>query len=70
MVHAWWCCTTFSSYILGITVQCVPEKWIGQGGPTEWSAPSPDLNLLDFYLWGHLHSAVCATEFSDVQDLK
>jgi len=56
---------------LGITVQCVPEKWIGgQGGPTEWSAPSPGSNLLDFYLWDHLQSAVCTTEFSDIQDLQ
>ena len=39
-------------------------------GPTAWSAPSSDSYLLDYYLWGHLQSAICATEFSDIQDLQ
>ena len=30
----------------------------------------PDLNLLDFYLWGHLKYIVYDTEVSDVQDLQ
>ena len=30
-----------------------PNKWISRQGPTQWPAHSPDLNLLDFYLWGH-----------------
>jgi hypothetical protein len=47
-----------------------PEQWIGQGGPTAWTAPSPDLNPIDFYTWGHLQSTVCATEVSDIQDLQ
>jgi hypothetical protein len=45
-----------------------PEQETGQGGPTAWSARSPDFNHLDFYLCGHLKAAVYATEVSDIQD--
>jgi hypothetical protein len=69
VVHTRWCCTTFS-YISGFTVQCVTEQWIGQVGPTAWFATSADLNLLAFYLLGYLQSAVCATEFNDIQDFQ
>jgi hypothetical protein len=30
----------------------------------------PYLNLLDFFLWGHLESAVCATAVNNVADLQ
>lgn len=29
-----------------------PDRCIGRGGPVNWSARSPDLNPLDFFLWG------------------
>ena len=29
-----------------------PRCWIGRGGPIAWPAWSPDINPLDFYLWG------------------
>jgi hypothetical protein len=35
------------------------EQWIGQGDPTVCPTHSPDLNPLDFYLWGHLKSCLC-----------
>lgn len=28
------------------------DRWIGQGGPIEWPARSPDLNPCDYGLWG------------------
>jgi hypothetical protein len=34
------------------------DRWIGRGGPTAWPPCSPDLNHLDFYLWGHQKSLV------------
>ena len=46
-----------------------PEQWIEQDGPTAMRAPSPDLNPLEFYLWGHLNSTVYAALVSYVQDL-
>jgi hypothetical protein len=35
-----------------------------------WPARSPDLNLLDFYLWGHLKSIVHAMAVNDVVELE
>jgi hypothetical protein len=34
------------------------DRWIGRGGPSAWPPRSPDLNPLDFYLWGHLKTIV------------
>jgi transposase len=42
--------------------QIFPEKWIGRGGPIEWPPRSPDLNPLDFFLWGFLKSIVYTVE--------
>ena len=35
-----------------------PNKWIGNNGPILWPARSPELNMMDFYLWGHLKTLV------------
>ena len=47
-----------------------PGRWIGRRGSIEWPARSPDLNPLDFFLWGHLKSKVFETAPRDIQDLK
>ena len=57
-----------SSCSLGI-LYVFPEQRIEEDGPTALPAPSPDLNSLDFYLWGHLKSTVYAALVSYVQDL-
>ncbi|PNF18173.1 hypothetical protein B7P43_G01821 [Cryptotermes secundus] len=36
------------------------DLWVGRGGATAWPPCSPDLNPLDFYLWGHLKPLVHA----------
>lgn len=46
------------------------RRWIGRGGPVSWPARSPDLNPLDFWLWGHLKTLVYATPINDVQTLQ
>lgn len=46
------------------------NKWIGRGGPQPWPPRSPDLNSLDFFLWGHLKSLVYATPVHTVDDLR
>jgi hypothetical protein len=46
-----------------------PGQWIGQGGPTFWSARFSDLNPLDFCLCRLLKSTVYATEASGIQGL-
>lgn len=39
-----------------------PNKWIGRGGPVLWPPRSPDLNPIDFWLWGYLKDKVYFTE--------
>ncbi|KAJ8963136.1 hypothetical protein NQ318_018601 [Aromia moschata] len=34
------------------------EHWIGRDCPILWPPRSPDLTILDFYLWGHLKQIV------------
>ena len=45
------------------------DRWIGRGGPILWPPRSPDLNPLDYYLWGHLKALVYRTPIQDVQSL-
>nr|CAH7734626.1 unnamed protein product [Callosobruchus chinensis] len=35
-----------------------PGHWIGRGGPVARPPRSPDLNLLEFFPWGHLEALV------------
>lgn len=46
-----------------------PHRWIGQGGPITWPARSPDLNPLNFFLWGTIKDIVYRTEVRDEEDL-
>jgi hypothetical protein len=36
------------------------EKWIGRDGPIPLQSCSPDLSLMDFFLWGYLKCLVYA----------
>ncbi|KAJ4428021.1 hypothetical protein ANN_24035 [Periplaneta americana] len=47
-----------------------PDRWIGRGGPITWPPRSPDLNPLDFYLWGHLKSFVYSSPVPDLESLR
>jgi hypothetical protein len=42
----------FSRNVQGILNRMYPNRWIGLGGLGHWPARSPDLNPLDFFLWG------------------
>lgn len=46
------------------------NRWIGRGGPNAWPARSPDLNPLDFFLWGHCKSLVYARRVDTVDELE
>ena len=35
-----------------------PDKWIGRGGLITWPARSPDLNVLDYFVWGYVKDKV------------
>lgn len=45
------------------------HRWIGRGGPVAWPPRSPDLNPLDFYLWGHLKEIVYKTPVNTREEL-
>lgn len=50
-----------------------PNRWIGRGVevPNQpWPPRSPDLNPLDFFLWGHLKSLVYTTPIQHLEDLR
>ena len=47
-----------------------PGRWIGRRGPIEWPPRSPDLNPLDYYLWGYLKCKVYRNRPNNLLDLK
>lgn len=47
-----------------------PNRWIGRGGPQFWPPRSPELNSLDFYLWGHLKTLVYGTPVETLEQLR
>lgn len=47
-----------------------PNRWIGRGGAQPWPPRSPDLNPLDFFLWGHLKQLVYTTPIENVEELR
>jgi hypothetical protein len=46
------------------------NRRIGRGGPTAWTPLSPDLNPVDFYVWGHLRALVYSPPVKDVESLQ
>lgn len=46
------------------------DKWIGRGGLFEWPPRSPDLNPLDFFLWGLLKRIVYNSKPRTINQLK
>jgi hypothetical protein len=70
LVHAWWDTTSFSPHY-----QTAPEpdfQWTVDrgGGPVNWFAWSPDLNPLDFWLWGHLKTLAYSTPINEFEVLQ
>jgi hypothetical protein len=45
-------------------------RWIGRDGPILWPPRSPDLNPLNFFLWGYLKSLVYTSEIESVEELQ
>lgn len=50
--------------------QMYPDRWIGRGGPTPWPPRSPDLNPLDYFLWGYLKALVYSEPIISVEQLE
>lgn len=47
-----------------------PLKWIGTNGPIRWPPRSPDLSVLDFFLWGYLQNKVYSTRHRTIDELR
>jgi hypothetical protein len=45
------------------------NHWIGRGGPINWSARSPDLTPLDFFVWGYLKHKVFQHKIDNLEHL-
>lgn len=46
-----------------------PNKWIGRYGPIPWAPRSPDLNPLDYYLWGYVKHEVYKRKIESLDHL-
>lgn len=69
VVHARWGTSTFFNKVRRhLDYQC-GQEWMGRGGPVSWPPQSPDLNTLDFYLWGHLKSVVYSISVNTEEEL-
>lgn len=47
-----------------------PNKWIGNRGFIRWPARSPDLNPLDYFLWGYLQNRLYRNTPRDINVLR
>ncbi|XP_026830318.1 uncharacterized protein LOC113563195, partial [Ooceraea biroi] len=48
----------YSRQVRNILDARFPKRWIGRGGPITWPARSPDLNVLDYFVWGCIKTAI------------
>lgn len=53
-----WIFSTFGSEVMEFLNENYERRWNGRIGSVAWSAQSPDLNPLDFFLWGCMKSRV------------
>ncbi|KYQ47159.1 hypothetical protein ALC60_13791 [Trachymyrmex zeteki] len=48
----------FSRQVRDVLDTRYPDKWMGRGGPRAGPARSLDLNMLDYFIWGHIKDLV------------
>jgi hypothetical protein len=46
------------------------ERYMGRGGPVPWPPRSPDLNPMDYCVWGHVKSLVYTSAVDTVEELE
>ena len=46
-----------------------PNRWIGRGGPVQWTSRSPDLTPMDFFIWGKMMFLVYETPIDTPEEL-
>ncbi|CAH2000696.1 unnamed protein product [Acanthoscelides obtectus] len=46
------------------------DQWIGTNGPIQWPPRSPDLDPLDYFLWGYLKNQIYKRRYDNLDALK
>ena len=46
-----------------------PNRWIGRGGTQNWPPRSPDLNPLDYHVWGYMKAMVYEQKVNTREEL-
>lgn len=46
------------------------QQWIGNNGPIRWPPRSPDLSILDFFLWGYLKNKIYSKRHENREQLE
>ncbi|XP_070528284.1 uncharacterized protein [Cardiocondyla obscurior] len=47
-----------------------PDRWIGRNGPISWPARSPNLNVLDYFVWGYIKNRVENVRDRNVEEVR
>ena len=48
----------FSHFVRQYLNYKFPKGWVGRGGKKNWPPRSPDLNPLDYHVWGYMKAMV------------
>jgi len=48
----------YSRRVREILDEYFPDRWIGRNGSILWPPQLPDLNVLDYFVWGHIKALV------------
>jgi len=46
-----------------------PNRWIGRGGAQNWPPQSPDMNPLDYHVWGYIKTMVYGNTLNAREEL-
>jgi hypothetical protein len=66
---AWWSAVSFSQVVRQYADHKFPNRWIGRGGTQNWPPRSPDLNPLDYHVWGYMKAVVYEQKVNTREDL-
>lgn len=64
------CPAHFSRSVRNFLNETYPQRWIGRGSIVQWPPRSPDLNPVDFFLWGYMKERIYATEVETIGELR